>query len=97
MKRLGLGIGLFLLNSIVSAWPAEACYECSYSGEVCFGGICNSVYNCRWTNSLCSQCWENCRDTTDQGCIVSYWCQWTSLTPKDNLDPARLPWATAAP
>jgi hypothetical protein len=98
MKRLGLGIGLFLLISVCSALPAEACMECVYAGQACseaFG--CVQVYRCQWTNTLCSECWESCRETTDEGCIVAYWCQWTSLAPQKDPNLSPVPRTTVAP
>jgi len=101
MKRLSLGAGLVLLIACLWVSPAEAfCYECKYSGLVCYDAWCTTIYTCRLTNSICNECWENCYESLDEGCWVSHYCQFASFTPKDDLPSfigPTAPWAAVAP
>jgi hypothetical protein len=74
MKSLSCGI--IVVVALFSASPAAACDTCRFSGLVCGTYGCSETYTCTNQTGPCSQCYEVCAESGDQGCSVSLPCQW---------------------
>jgi hypothetical protein len=78
MKKLLVLGGFVLTLSFFSALPADACETCEYRGYICNGGWCSPLYVCTTQPGFCTQCYDWCAENADQGCFVSFPCQWAA-------------------
>lgn len=84
MKRVVAGLILLLCLASTSPVSALGCYTCAPTGFVCGILGCIYTYECRTTDSFCSNCWENCYESPEGDCSTSRTCQWAAVSDEED-------------
>ena len=85
MKRAVTGLIILLCFASASSLSALGCYTCANTGFVCGTLGCLYTYECRSTESFCSNCWENCYESPEGACSTSHSCQWAAVSDEEDL------------